>query len=178
MANIFTEQRLVDTQDKAVIKLTGRFDSSTQDQNVRVDVSTLAYALNANSYIMTSNTHPKALYRTFVTAIMYDVNIANGYLAIQWQGAEGDPTGNTDMYVLHSGQHSLLVDDTRYTSTIPNPTVATDSANTNGDIIFRTVGAAANDSYSVVLVLKKDARDYDKGQTADPTAFNRGPAAP
>lgn len=29
MANIFTEQRLVDTQDKAVIKLTGRFDSTT-----------------------------------------------------------------------------------------------------------------------------------------------------
>lgn len=178
MANIFTEQRLVDTQDKAVIKLTGRFDGNTQDNNVRVDVSTLAYALNANGYIMTSNTDPKALYRTFVTSIMYDVNIANGYLAIQWQGSEGDNTANTDMYVLHSGQHSLLVDDTRYASVIDNPTAIADPANTNGDIIFTTVGADANDSYSVILVLKKDARDYDKGQSADPVAFNRGPAAP
>jgi hypothetical protein len=177
MANIYTTQRLVDTQDKAVIKLTARFFDGGDEDQLRIDVSDLAYALNANGYIMTGGTHPKPIYRTFVTAIIYDVNIASGYLTMQWQGAEGDSTTNTDMYVVHSGQHSVLLDDMRYVGVLKNPTELTDSANTTGDIIFKTVGAVANDSYSVIIALKKNAEDYDKGQTADPTAFNRGPAA-
>jgi hypothetical protein len=178
MANIYTTQRLVDTQDKAVIKLTARFADGGDENQLKIDVSDLAYALNANGYIMTGGADPKSIYRTFVTAIIYDVNIASGYLAIKWQGAENDNSSNTDMYIMHSGQHSALFDDMRYVGVLKNPTELVDSANTTGDIYFETVGAAANDSYTVIISLKKDARDYDKGQTADPTAFNRGPAAP
>ena len=126
---------------------------------------------------MSGNTDTRSLYQTYVTAFIYDVNIANGYLVLEWAGSVGDPGANTTMYTLHSGQHTVMLDDMRYPATITNPVAEADSANTTGDIRCRTVGASANDSYTVVLYMKKDARDYDKGQTADPVAFNRGPAA-
>ena len=174
MANIYTTQKLVDSQDKAVIKLTARFDGVEGDEDqTKIDVSQLAYALNANGYIMSSDTDQKSTYRVSVTDIFYDLNISSGYLAIQWNGSDADPNTNTDMIVLHSGQHSMLFSDTRYPAVIENPS----TANTNGDIIFKTVNSSANDSYSVILMLKKNHEDYDKGQYADPVAFNKGPAA-
>lgn len=171
MANQYTIQKLADTQDKAVVKLTGIFDGTGEENQLRIDVSSLNYALNANGYI--GATADKPLYRNFITAMIYDAQIANGFLEIQWQGANTDNTVNTTMYTVHSGQHTVMLDDMRYAATITNPTVDVDAANTTGDIIFKTTGASNGDSYTVILYMKKDARDYDKGQTADPTAFNK-----
>jgi hypothetical protein len=57
--------------------------------------------------------------------------------------------------------------------TFPNP-----ETNSSGDILISTVGMKANDNFTLIIEVKKDGRDYDQGQTADPVAFNRGPAAP
>jgi hypothetical protein len=175
MANEYTFQKLADTQDKAIIKLTGKFDGSGEEDQVRVDVSNLNFALNTAGFIGASA--DKALYRNTVTAMIYDAHIANGFLELCWQGNTTSAAGNTTMYTLHSGQHTVLLDDMRYTTVITNPTVDVAPENTSGDIVFKTTGASNGDSYSVILYLKKDARDYDKGQTADPVAFNQGPAA-
>lgn len=177
MANIFTEQKLSDTHDKLIVKLTGKFDGSGEEQQMRVDVSNLNYALNTNGYIMSSNNDIKDLYRTSIISIIYDVNIANGYLSIQWAGSVGDETGNTDIVVLHSGQNSIALDETRYSTVIDNPIATLDPANTSGDIVFSTTGAEDKDSYTVFMIMKKDSRDYSKGQFADPYAFNKATAS-
>jgi hypothetical protein len=45
----------------------------------------------------------------------------------------------------------------------------------NGDIGVRTRGMAANNSYTIIIELRKDNATYQRGQFNDPGAFNYGP---
>jgi hypothetical protein len=47
----------------------------------------------------------------------------------------------------------------------------------NGDIGIRTRGFTANNSYTIILELRKDNAYYQRGQLNDPAAFNYGPYA-
>ena len=58
-------------------------------------------------------------------------------------------------------------------ATISNP-----EASSTGQILMTVVTPSSADAATIFLDLRKDARDYDAGQTADPVAFNRGRAAP
>mgnify|MGYP003342428127 CR=1 FL=1 len=90
MANLIREHRIVDTNRRALIKYICISDGTQLANSTLVDVSTLAYALNANGYIMSSNTHPKSIYRTNISRIKGATNIGSGstgYLKLQWQGA-------------------------------------------------------------------------------------------
>ena len=57
-------------------------------------------------------------------------------------------------------------------TTIPNNTAGT--ANSKGDIGIVTRGMTANDSYTMVIELRKDNAHYQRGQFNDPAAFNYG----
>ena len=57
--------------------------------------------------------------------------------------------------------------------TIPNSAKGTTGC--NGDIGIRTRGMAANNSYTIVLELRKDNSTYQRGQFNDPAAFNYPP---
>ena len=48
-----------------------------------------------------------------------------------------------------------------------------ESANANGTLLISSTTARNGDSLTLILDLKKDARDFDAGQTADPRAFNK-----
>jgi hypothetical protein len=161
MANVYTYQALIDTNKRALIKLTGQID--TEMSNVTsIDVSNLAFALNANGYIMTSNVDPKPSYNVTIKRFFGDVNV-NGLFKLQWQG-----DSNNDILVLGPAYYDIDLENGI------NAVIGNNAANTNGDILISTVGATANNSYTIFIDLRKDSLDYDAGQTADPVAFNRG----
>ena len=173
MPNLIREHRIVDTNRRALIKYICISDGTQLANSTLVDVSTLAYALNANGYIMSSNTHPKSIYRTNISRIKGATNVGSGstgYLKLQWQGAT-----NSEIIVVsndsfdYSGEAWGGVGG----GTFPNP-----ETSSNGDILISTVGMKANDNFTILIEVRKDGRDYDQGQTNDPVAFNRGPAAP
>ena len=56
--------------------------------------------------------------------------------------------------------------------TIPNNAAGT--AGCIGDIGIQTYGATANSTYNIVIELRKDNANYDRGQFEDPAAFNFG----
>ena len=57
--------------------------------------------------------------------------------------------------------------------TIPNNAVGT--ANCKGDIGITSRGMVANSSYTIIIELRKNNADYQRGQFNDPAAFNYPP---
>lgn len=166
MANLLREHRLVDNSKRSLIKFVYISDSSAYANTTLVDVSTLSHALNANGYIMSSNTHPRSIYRTSIKRIFGNSKI-NGYIKLQWQGAT-----NTEIITFSNGFF-----DFNFTTADTGGALTNPESSSNGDILISTSGAASGDTFTIFLELRKDNNDYDAGQTNDPVAFNRGPAA-
>jgi hypothetical protein len=166
VAATIKEQRIVDSNKRSLIKYTIVSDGVASANNGLVDVSTLAYALNTNGYIMSANADPKSSYRVAIKRVFGSVaNTSTGLLVLKWQGPDTsfeEITGLTGNFDIHFG-------DAGDGAVIPNPIAR---ANANGDICFsQTLPAGA--VATVFLELRKDAADYDQGQTRDPKAFNR-----
>ena len=164
MANVITEQRIIDTNKRALIKYVGTLDTAAANTTL-VDASSLRFALNTNSQIMTANADIKSNYRTTVKRI-FGYAKANAYFKLQWAG-----DSNSSIVTIGSGNFDYSFDPMGDGAVIPNP-----EANATGDIILTVLTPSSADTLTLFLDLRKDSRDYDAGQTADPTAFNRGPA--
>lgn len=165
MANLIREQRLIDTQKRSLVKYTMILDTAVANSTL-VDVSTLLYALNTNGYIMSSNTNPLGNYRTTIKRIFGTVK-ANAYIKLQWQGAS-----NSEIVTMPTGPFDYDFQSMGDGAVISNP-----ESSSNGDILLTVVTPSSADAATIFIDLKKNNRDYDAGQTADPVAFNRGPAA-
>lgn len=163
MANVIQEQKLVDTNRRTVVKYVASVDTVSAN-NLLLDVSNLAYSLNANGKIMSSNTHPKSVYRNNIKRIWGQGHFkSKGYVTLLWAGA------NTDSIIsIGDGQFDYNFDAEGLTASIG----IKDVANSTGDILYTTAGVAAGDGFTLFVDLKKNGSDYDQGQTADPTAFN------
>lgn len=160
MANIIREQRLIDSNKRALLKYVILSDG-TQESNTRlVDASSLAFALNANGII--SQTDMKSNYRTTVKKIKaYSKN--TGSVRLKWQG-------DANSEIITFGSATVDFNFENDGAVITNP-----EANATGDILISTIGMATGDTVTIFLDLKKNSEDYDAGQTADPYAFNRRP---
>jgi hypothetical protein len=159
MANVIREQRLIDSNKRSLIKYVILSDG-TQESNTRlVDASNLAFALNANGYIMQSNTHPKSNYRTTVRKIKAFSKTA-GSVRLKWEG-----DANSEIITFGTGTVDFTFENDG--AVISNP-----EANATGDILISTLGLASTDAITIFLDLRKESLDYDAGQTADPYAFN------
>jgi hypothetical protein len=156
------EQRLVDSNKRALLKYVILGSGSQNTNEVLVNVSTLAYALNANGYIMKTNTHPKSVYRTAVKRAFGNIT-GNGALKLQWDG-----DSNTEIFTAGAGSF-----DYDFQSMGDGAVMWNNEANTDGTILITTSSMSNGDFATIFLELKKDSRDYDAGQTADPYAFNR-----
>lgn len=156
MANVTTEQRLIDMQTRTIIKLTGTIDGASGQitPNVAVDVSTLAYASNANGMVMVSNTHPKQSYRTTIKKIIADVT--GGYVILAYQ----QNSANNTIWTLGPGFREIDLDRISI-GPLTNPESNTQL--TSGDIVLSTQGFGANGAYTILMEIKKDARDYISG---------------
>jgi len=165
MANVIREQKIIDNQKRALVKYVATLDSATAN-TLLLDVSQLRFALNANSQIMSSNTHIKPTYRTTIKRI-FGTAKANAYIKLLWQGSN-----TADIITINSGNFDYSFDNMGDGAVIGNPDAAS-----NGNILITVVTPSSADALTLFIDLRKDGRDYDSGQSADPVAFNRGPAA-
>jgi hypothetical protein len=163
MANLIREQRIIDTNKRALLKYVFISDGTAEANSVLVDVSTLQNALNANGYIMQSGVDPKEKYRTTIRRI-FSVGGGNGALKLQWHG-----DANSEIIILPNRSVDLDFDPAGGAAVIANP-----EANSTGDILLSTSNVASGDYFTIILDLRKESADYDAGQTADPAAFNSG----
>ena len=164
MANILREQRIIDSTKRTLLKYVFISDGSSVANNTLVDVSSLKFALNANGFIMTSNTDIKPSYTTTIKRIFGEAK-SNGYVSLQWAG-----DANSEIITFMS-KFDYGFDTMGEGATISNP-----ESNATGDILFSVVSPNVGDTFTLFIDLRKDAKDFDAGQTADPVAFNQGPA--
>jgi hypothetical protein len=161
MANTIKEQRLIDSNKRTLVKYVILSDGSQEANTILLDASNLAFSLNANGYIMSGNTHTKSNYRTTIKKIKaYGRN--SGSIRLKWAG-----DANSEIIVFGSGSVDFTFENDG--AVITNP-----EANATGDILIGTANMVFGDAITIFIDLKKDSRDYDAGQTADPYAFNRG----
>lgn len=161
MANVIREQKLIDSNKRALVKYVILSDG-TQESNTRLlDASSLAFALNATGVI--SQTNPKSNYRTSIKKIKAYSKIT-GSVRLKWEG-------DANSEIITFGSATVDFNFENDGAVISNP-----EANATGDILISTLGLAAGDTLTLFLDLRKDSLDYDAGQTADPYAFNnKGP---
>jgi hypothetical protein len=169
MSNVFTYQVLKDTTDHAVIKLTGEFDGSGQEDNPnRISANSLYGALNANTTpgLLSQGGSPLPFYGLSIHRVWYDcVNPSNAFVDMYWNA---NPTITC---LAMSGTYEY--DGAGNFITIPNAAKGTTSC--NGDIGIRTKGFGANTAYTIIVELRKDNAYYQRGQFNDPAAFNAPP---
>lgn len=166
MSNSFTYQVIKDTTEHAVIKITGSFDGSGQESNTaRIQANTLYGALDANNVplrtsLSLSNT-AKPYYGLSLNRLWYDC-AAGGDVQLYWKANTNVPL----MILNGNGEFDGMGNWT----TIPN----NGGSGVTGDIGIVTRGMAANDSYTMIIEVRKDNAYYQRGQFNDPAAFNYG----
>lgn len=174
MANRFSYQVLKDDTQHAIIKLTGEFDGSGQENNVaRIAANTLYGALDsskANLLSSTANTGPLSYYGLTIHRVWYDVASGNSDVQLYWANSSNELANSGVPILLMQGNGEY--DGAGNWITIKNPTVG---AYNNGDIAVCTRGQVANASYTIIMELRKDNAHYDRGQFRDPAAFNYPP---
>ena len=168
MANVFTYQVIKDTTEHAVIKLTGKFDGSGQEDNhFRIAANTLSGALDANNVplrtILSRSNTAKPYYGLAINRVWYDCS-TDGDVQLFWHA----DTAVTCMFLNGNGEYDGMGNWT----TIPNN--AKDTAGGSGDLGIQTRGMIANSSYTIILELRKENEYYQRGQFNDPAAFNFG----
>ena len=124
--------------------------------------SSLAFALNTNGYIMSSNVDPKTSYRTTIKRIFGNAKV-NSYITIQWAG-----TSNAEIVTIGSGSF-----DYDFQSMGDGAIIPMESDATTGDILLSINNNKNNDAFTLFIDLRKNNEDFDAGQTADPYAFNK-----
>lgn len=166
-APITTYQVIKDTTEQAVIKITASFDSTTQESNViRIQANTLYGAMDSskgNLLSSAANTGALPYYGLSINRVWYDCS-ASGDVQLFWNA----DTPKTIFYFNGNGEY----DGAGNWVTIPNNAAGTSGC--VGDIGVITRGMVANDSYTIILELRKDNAHYQRGQFNDPAAFNYG----
>ena len=170
-APVTSIQVLKDTTEHAVIKLTGVFDGTTQEDNVaRIAANTLYGPLATNGYPVanvwggSANT-PLSYYNLSIERVWGVNSSINGSVEMKWQAT----TPKTIMYV------SGTTDYDGYANWVTIPNNAAGTSGCKGDIGVVTRGMVAGDSYTIIAELRKDNAHYQRGQFNDPAAFNYPP---
>jgi len=172
MPNFYTSQILKDTTEHVVIKLTAKFDGTGQEANTRrIQANTLYGALDSSKANLLSsavNTGPLPYYGLAVYRVWYDcASSTTADVELSWTSPSA--SNNIIFYLNGNGEY----DGAGNWITIPNPTSSV--AGSNGDIGITTRGMTANDSYTLIMELRKDNAHYQRGQLSDPAAFNYSP---
>ena len=169
MANVYGINVLKDDTQHAVIKLTAKFDGTGQESNTaRIVANTLSGALATNGFPVANSQGGSAnttlpYYGLSVYRVWYDC-ATTGDVELTWSAT----AANTNFMLNGNGEY----DGAGNWITIPNPTAG--AAGSNGNIGITTRGMVANDSYTIIMELRKDNAYYSRGQFTDPAAFNYG----
>ena len=170
MANQFTTQILKDTTEHVIIKLTGKWDSDSQEDNPnRISANSLYGALNTDGTLLANGGTPLSYYGLTVHRIWYDTyNGALSDIELYWNA------NPTITLMLLSG-NSEYDGAGNWVTISNNAHNAVGVTGCNGDIGIRTRGYTANTSYTIVIELRKQNEYYQRGQFNDPSAFNYPP---
>ena len=169
MANSYTDQIIKDTTEHVVIKMTGKFDGTGQENNhTRIVANSLYGAIATNGYLVANSTHqyantPLPYYGLSLHRLWYDCS-STGDVELYWHADTPVPL----MFLNGNGEY----DGHGNWVTIPNNAKGTSGC--LGDILVTTRGMVANDSYTMVVEFRKDNAHYQRGQFNDPAAFNYG----
>jgi hypothetical protein len=179
MAHVYQIQTLVDNTKRSLIKLLGTHDDAVQEgPNTKILAANLYGALDTNGLIASGNANAvyRSSYHLAIKEIYYDIAApVNAYVLLYWR-ATGS-AANSPIATLGGGKTGSLIFNTDKGGLFLDGTTP---ANTTGDIGVQTLGFTQNSAYTIALELRKGpigtqvGRDYDNGQTADPTAFNAG----
>ena len=174
MANKFSYQVLKDDTQFAVIKITGEFDGTGQENNVaRIQANTLSGALDsskANLLSSTANTGPLSYYGLTINRVWFDTDSGVSDVQLYWSNTRSSLANSGTPIMLLQGNGEY--DGAGNWITISNPTAG--AAGSNGNIGITTRGMGTGDSYTIILELRKDNAHYQRGQFNDPAAFNYG----
>ena len=175
MSNVYQYKVLKDTTEKAVIKLTAKFDGSGQEDNPhRISANSLYGALNANTTpgLLSDGGSALSYYGLAIHKLWYDcVNPVSGDVELYWTQTQ-DATNTVTAFIM-SGTYEY--DGAGNFITIPNAANnVVGITDCNGDIGIRTRGFGANTSYTILIELRKHNEYYQRGQFNDPAAFNYG----
>lgn len=164
MANLIRKQNLVDNNRRTLVKIVFVSDGSTNEANtVFIDPGSFAFSMNANNKILGTRTDRKSTYRTTIKRITGDCVSASGVVRLKWHG-----DANSEIILFgKDGIFSYEFDSMGDGAVLSNP-----EANSTGNVLISTSGFASGEGFTLFTDFRKDARDYDSGQTADPTAFN------
>lgn len=170
MANIFTYHVMKDTTERTIIKLTGKFTGTDgqEDNAVRIQANTLYGALNTNTVpgLLSSGGSAKPYYDLSIFRLWYDcANPGGGDVELFWNADTRRTIGFLSGTYEYDAAGSWI--------TISNNSAGT--ANSKGDIGITTRGMGANNSYTILIELRKNNADYQRGQFNDPAAFNYPP---
>jgi hypothetical protein len=172
MPNVFTYQVMKDTTDHAVIKLTGLFDGSSGEESntARIQANSLYGALDSstgNLLVSLANTGPMPYYGLSVSRVWSDCPTGNGNVELYWNADVPRTIFHLNGNLEYNASGNWI--------TIPNNSAG--SANSKGDIGITTRNMTANDAYTIIVELRKDNSNYQRGQFNDPAAFNYPPYA-
>lgn len=172
MANAYTYQVLKDDTQHVVIKLTAKFDGTGQESNAsRIMANSFSGALATNGYPVANSQGGAAntalsYYGLSLYRLWYDCSSSTtADVELSWQATTPQPI----FYLNGNGEY----DGNGNWITIPNNTAGTAGANGNIGIVTR--GMIANDSYTIIVELRKHNEYYSRGQFRDPAAFNYTP---
>lgn len=168
MANRVVEQKVIDSNKRTLLKYVVVADGSATANTPLITFNELRFAINATGAV--SNTNPKESYGVTVKRIYGYSNIQNtaGYGLLSWLN-----DANSDIVSFKSGSFDYdLGSVSGDSAVIPSP-----AANTSG-LCYSVISPTAADTVTLFIELRKNSTDFDAGQTADPVAFNKGPAAP
>jgi hypothetical protein len=164
MANKLIEERMVDSNKRALLKYVYVSDGTAEANTLLIDTSTLAFSMNANNQIMASNTHAKGAYRVSVKRIAGAARV-NSAISLSWRSST-----NTEFATIQTGSFDYSLGGAGTGGGLMiNPM----AAGANGDILITVRTPLAGDTFTMFVELVKNPADYDQGQTADPIAFNR-----
>ena len=170
MPNVYTSHKIKDTTEHVIIKLTGQFDGSGQENNhSRIAANTLYGAIATNGYLVANNqggsaNTPLSYYGLNLHRLWYDCDSA-GDVYLFWHADTSLPL----MWLNGNGEY----DGSGNWVTIPNNTKGTSGS--NGDVGVITRGMVANSSYTIIAEFRKENEYYQRGQFNDPAAFNYPP---
>lgn len=172
MSNVYTYQVLKDDTQHVIIKLTGKFDGTGQESNaVRIQANTFSGALATNGYPVanTQGGAPNttlAYYGTSIYRLWFDCTNSNAAdVELYWNASTPQTIALLSGVAEYDGNGNWI--------TIPN--VSEGTTGSKGDIGITTRGMVANNSYTIIMELRKHNEYYSRGQFRDPAAFNYTP---
>lgn len=172
--SVFSKQTLKDSTTETVVKFLGYMDSVPPQgdaPNTSISMANLvgAYDVNMALRSVTGNA-ALSLYRTTIKKLVWSVACtpANAAIQVSWKG--GGANANVVAFTIAAGAGQIDFNEGVAGGVIPVDPTLLSGANA-GDIITSNTAGLTSASYSIIIFLKKDPRDFDKGALVDKASF-------